>query len=268
MASCKKIKKLIYLDSLEMLSKRARAKMEKHLKSCLECRFVQKEAQALASNISSDTLFPSEKEINWESFMDRVYKKIHVKLKEEERGVPLFRSYLSKRHLALLAPMAIVLILAFLFIFIGLQKEPIGPVPPHVASFSENMERRLELEMAKQATADYLREGREVLLNLAGIPIPCNGEKIDITTEKQRIEKILQKKNYISEYLEEPELQRAASLCGEVETLLLDASSMKSCTNRRELQDLEETILGRNLLMKIDIITGELGYEDKIKQSI
>jgi hypothetical protein len=267
-ARCKKVKKLIYLDSSGMLLKRERAKMEKHLESCPECRKAWKEAQAVAVNISGDALFPSEKEINWDFFMDSVYEKIHARLEEEEREIPLSQAYLSKRRLALLAPIAIVLVLGFLFVFIGFQEEPAGYIPPQGISFSEDMQRRLQLEMAKQATVDYLREGREVLLNLAGNPIPCNGEKIDITAEKGRIEKILQKKNYISGFLHEPELQRAASLCGEVETLLLDASSMKGCTNRRELQDLEETILGRNLLMKIEVITGELGYEDKTKQTI
>ncbi len=226
MSSCKKIKKLIYLDSLGMLSERKSAKMEKHLNSCPGCRLALKEARELAIHISSDNLFPSEKKINWDLFMDAVYDKIHTSIQEEGKGVSLFQAYLPKRRFALLIPIAIVLVLTFLFVFIGIQKEQIMPRSPQSASFSKDIEKRLQLEMAKQATADYLREGREVLLNLAGIPIPCNGEKIDITAEKQRIEKILQKKNYISGFLQEPELQRASSLCGEVETLLLDASSM------------------------------------------
>lgn len=268
-AGCKKIKKLIYLDSMSLLSNKAKAKMEHHVKGCEKCRAAVKEAHELVHNINSNTLFPSEKEINWDSFMDHIYEKIHARMEEGRKGVPFLQAYLSKRYLALLASLAVVITLAILFVFKGFQTEgPLVLSSDPIAQFSGDVERRLRLELAKQATADYLRDGRELLLNLAGNPIPCNGKKIDITTEKQRIGKVLKKKNYISEFLHEPELQRAASLCGEMETILLEASSLESCTSKDNLQEIEETILGRNLLMKIEIITGELGYEEKIKQSI
>ena len=90
MASCKKIKNQIYLDSMGWLSKRSKIKVEKHLKGCPDCRQVMREARELAGNINGDTLFPSEKEINWDSFMERVYVKIHDRLREKEKGVPLF----------------------------------------------------------------------------------------------------------------------------------------------------------------------------------
>ncbi len=250
-----------------LLSNRAKAKMEKHITRCEECHMVMKESQKIVRNINSDTLFPSEKEIDWESFMDSIYDKINAQLKEVR--VPIVQTYLSRRYITLLIPIVVVLVLALLFIYRGLKTE--GPVllqPVNIPQLSEDVERKLRLELAKQATADYLRDGRELLLNLAGNPIPCNGEKVDIAPEKQRIEKVLRKKNFISDFLNEPELQRAAPLCGEMETLLLDASSLQSCTSKDKLQELEETILRRNLLMKIEVITGELGYEEKVKQSI
>jgi hypothetical protein len=134
--------------------------------------------------------------------------------------------------------------------------------PPASASpvVSPESARFLQQGLARQGAARYLRDSRALLVDLVQSPVRClrSDGSLDVALEKERSQALLRRKNLYLDALEGPRDQRLADLMRQLETLLVQVSSLDDCTAARQIHDLRREIERRQILLRIDLIAGEM----------
>jgi hypothetical protein len=127
---------------------------------------------------------------------------------------------------------------------------------PGVAAAPEGA-RFIEGRLARQGAARYLADSRALLVNLVQSPVPCrrtDGD-FDIRIEKRRARELLRRKNLYEGALGGLEDARLAGLVRQLESVLLQVSSLEDCATARQIHDLGEAIERRRILLRIDLMT-------------
>jgi hypothetical protein len=130
---------------------------------------------------------------------------------------------------------------------------------PVETEVSAEMQDRVERSLARQNTSRYLEQSRVVLMNVLDTPVRCSRNQIDISAERERSLELLRRKQLLRTDLDRPELARAASLCDQLEGILMEISTLKDCTDLEKLQDLRAAVQRNQLLVKIRVAEQELG---------
>jgi hypothetical protein len=156
---------------------------------------------------------------------------------------------------------------ATLVVVIGIrQRGDTGPAlvaPPAgspVLTAGADAARIIEAGVARRGAARYLRDSGTLLVELVQAPARCRRADgtLDIALEKERAVKLLRRKNLYLDALGGPRDQRLLDLMRQLETVLLQLSSLEDCAGARQIHDLRTEIEERQILLRIDLIAREV----------
>jgi len=238
------------------LEEGAKRKTREHLESCPACnremsglREVLGDARTLETDIEREMA-----SVDWDAQAERIASAAWEKRTRPElrTGRPGFRFFAPAglRPVIVGAVMGAVLgaLAVFLILGRGPADRPAGDRYFASAGFLE----RVDLEIARRETLEYLEKSQYVLLDIVG---PDAGAS---RAAAARARELLAKKKFLNPELDKARMAKAREICDQIELLfyqLVDLNSSLSDAQRAELRSLVE---GKDLLLKIRLLKKEL----------
>jgi hypothetical protein len=237
------------------LEEGARRKVKEHLESCPACsremsglREVLRNARTLEPEIGQEL-----ESVDWDAQAERIASAAwESRRRPEPKAIrPGFRFFASGWR-PVLAGAVVGVMLGAVGAFLILRRGP-GPRLAGDRYFaSAEFLDRVDLEIARRDTLDYLEKSQYVLLDIVG---PDAGAS---RAAAGKARELLAKKKFLNSELEKTRMAKAREICDQIELLfyqLVDIRSGLTDTQRAELRSVVE---GKDLLLKIRLLKKEL----------
>ena len=260
--TCRIARDRLPLHFYDLLEEGERGPLERHLASCPGCAGEWASTRRALGAVDASSAFPREADVDWAQFARRTVARARAADSVAGRA----GRRIAWWEFAWLRPSwgwgsaaAAALLIVTFGVWIGrtIHQGDGAAATPIVSAESA---RSLQRTIARQGAARYLRDGRSLLVNLIQAPVRCrkSDADFDITLEKQRAHQLLRKKNLYLGSLGGVQDQRLTELVSQLETLLVQVSTMQDCTTGRQIHDLREAIDRRQILLRIDLVTREV----------
>jgi len=246
---------LHFYDQVEVSERRP---LEEHLQTCPHCARAWQETRDVLGAIDAGAAFPREGMVDWPEFARATVAR--ARAGESLGAPPRARPQSAFLWGGLLAAAAALCVAVGL----GIRRQPAvpvaGPSAPGDPAVSPEAARFLQQSLARQGAARYLRDSRSLLVGLVNAPVRCRRSdgSLDIALEKERARDLLRRKNLYLDALSAPRDQRLAQLMRQLETVLLQVSSLDDCAAAQQIHDLRTEIERRQILLRIDLISREV----------
>jgi hypothetical protein len=219
-----------------------------HLEACTKCRTEHDEVRALLQAVAQDPARGAEPDVAVQFLVTRV----EARLDSMVRSRPM-------RWATLGAGLAIGLLVAAIVPRV-IPRPPVTSAPAGAeVSMDDDALRRLERVMAREQAVRYLAEAEDVLVNLKAESRPCPREHahVELEAEVQRSRELVSRRALLLD-LEGDDLLPARDLLVDVDNVLREVASLRSCSRRDELDRVRREMEDRRLLMKVRLLSREL----------
>jgi len=252
MNNCDEVRDLLILFAERELPAEEHRGVQEHLAQCENCRRELAGIESIRSALSDPDLFlPSD--YAWQS-LPRALAARAREMTPVRRWVPS-----NLGSLGWTATLAASVLLAAGLIQVVKRLQPVSdPTISQLPPGNEPFLRRIESVYARDATARYLNECQDLLLNLVRVEQDCDLDGHDVSAEVARARELLQSKRMLDAELKTPEVARAKELCDELENVLVDLSSSDHCESSGKLRIMQRTIRKEQLLLRINLLKSEL----------
>jgi hypothetical protein len=235
--------------------------MSAHLGSCRRCRSEVDSLRALFGEAES---FREETRavlasVDWETLPSRIAARL------PERPAPLAKTAAQPRLRAqlwsprlrpALAGLLVGLLLGGLGMFFALRR-PSARRPAAEFFASGEFLDRVELEMARRQTLDYLDKSQYLFLDVlerSGGSGPAGPD----TLASQEARELISRKKYLNPQLDKFGMAKAKDLCDQIEILVFELSQLSPRVSAAEVDRIRAMVRDRQLLMKIRLVKKEL----------
>ncbi len=255
MTECESIRDLLVLFSENALDPVQSAVVQAHLSGCPSCSREAAEIESVRSMLKDPELFAPEKTYGWQLLPRSLAARVEPASK---------RWWTPGRlsALALTSTMAVTLAFAVALTWFARSHSSLTPPPDvaaaRVAPGNEEFLGRMQTAYAREATARYLTECQDLLIDVVRAERNCAGEGYDVSAEVARARELLARKRLLDRELATPEVARAKNLCDELERFLVNLSTSQQCETRDELLRMEQFIRRGQLLLRINVLQSEL----------
>jgi hypothetical protein len=116
---------------------------------------------------------------------------------------------------------------------------------------------RLDVEVARRETLDYLEKSQYVLLELAQSPAE-GGETALSDAAAREARELLSKKRFLNPQLEKTRMAKAKDICDQIELLFYELAQVNEGLTEAQRAELRTLIEQKNLLLKIKLLKKEL----------
>ena len=240
--------------------------LQRHLENCASCAALWAATVRDLGAVDSAAVFPREGEVDWTEFARRTVERARAaeRVPGMPRGAHGPARIAGRRALlwgGVLAAAAALVVLA------GLRTRQAAPAAPLAAAHGPgasvegpDQARFLQESVTRQAAARSLKDGRALLVDLMQAPVRCRRSdgKYDVALEKARANELLRRVNLYQGSLAGPGDRRLSNLLGQLESMLIQVSSLDDCTAAQAIHDLRAAIERRQLLLRIDLVTREV----------
>lgn len=120
----------------------------------------------------------------------------------------------------------------------------------------------LTVNLARQNTAEYLRQTRAVLVSMMDVNIHCEKGKVDISAERAKASELLRRQRLIAEQLNSMPLARAQDVCNDLEKLLLEVASLADCARDDDIRTIRDVVEKRQILVRMELLGQELSKRE------
>ncbi len=239
-----------------------RTTVAEHLEKCPKCREEAEEIRRVLRGADAvrEEIRKALGTVDWNSLPDRITDYVYNRAAQTEpasrrEGVRagLFRPWLRP----VLVSLVLGLVLGSAGMYLVLRNA--ATVRGRGAAFSASREflDRVELEIARRETVDYLQRSQYVLLDFFGEPGggPPAGTAAASAAEAREL---LAKKKYLNPQLEKYQMAKAKAICDQIEVLFLELAQIRDELPAAELAQIRSMVRDRRLLLKINIVKEEL----------
>jgi hypothetical protein len=240
--------------------------IQRHLEACASCAALWEGTVRDLRAVDAAAVFPREDEVDWAEFARRTVERARaVERDPRDTRIATFPARAARRRTLLWA--GVVAAAAALVVLAGLRMRPAAPAPPLAVAHGAgaalegpDQTRFLQESVTRQAAARSLKDGRALLVDLMQAPVRCRRSdgSYDVALEKARANELLRRVNLYQGSLAGPGDRRLSDLLGQLESMLLQVSSMDDCTAVQAIHDLRAAIERRQLLLRIDLVTREV----------
>lgn len=121
---------------------------------------------------------------------------------------------------------------------------------------------KVELEMARRETLDFLDKSQYLLLDFIQSPAEKPAEIWQSEFTSRRARDLLTKKKYINPQFEKFQMAKAKAICDQIELLFYELSQISVGLSIEELKKIQEMIKEKQLLLKIKLLKEELKLKE------
>ncbi len=263
MNACKKTIRNLVAFLYGELKEREASILESHLEVCPDCREELgqlKEIYRVADSLTED-MERAANSIDWAPLPVRMAERMDERQRPEamhprKKGFwpILFQPSLRFVYAGLLLGLIAGSLTTFLILrahFIKTEENGKIVVPQ---GFYEKM----ELEMARRQTLDYLLGSEYLLLDFVQSSPERSAEFWQSDFAAQKTKDLLSKKKYIDPQLDKFQLAKAKAICDQIELLFFELMQISEKLSNEELQMIQNLIEKKQLLLKIKLVRREL----------
>ena len=263
MKNCKGFERdLVAFLSGEVSGKR-KMQVESHLDSCERCRQelaamnrIFKDADSLQENVAK-----AMSGVDWDSIPEAIVNSVFKEnpLLSRKPGLrSVFTVLFQPRWKPVFAGLLTGLVLGSLLTFWVLRTPHGSQSVDEGFLVSRNFLDRVELEMARRETLDYLEKSQYVLLDFIRGPVLQSTEEWRQSLVSQKAKDLLTKKKYIDPQLDKFRLAKAKEICDQIEFLFFELIQIKEDLSGEDLSAIQNLIEEKQLLLKINLLKKEL----------
>lgn len=251
-----RLRRRVGLLAAGALEPREEPAVRAHLLRCERCRSEHDELRALVAAAAADPLRKAEPGLPLEVLVELVERRVERAL-ASPRAVRAWRLGVGLPA----AVLAVVLVALIVPRIVPRLVESARPAPgtPAVEEIAPESLARLERAVAREQTARYLGEAREVLVGVAATPAYCRrGQReLDVADEARRSRDLLERRAALSDLAGE-HVPSAGGVLNDVEGLLRDVAALEDCSRAEELLAIQQRLSQQRLLMKLELVEREL----------
>jgi len=237
--------------------------LKSHIKSCKKCRIELEQLSKIykAANALNQDIDGAVASIDWQNLpakiVDMVFKK-KVSSVPEPRRRGFWRLLFQPRFKPAFAGVLLGVLLGSLVTFLIFQSRPVRVSENGKIIVPQGFYEKMELEMARRETIDYLEKSEYLLLDF----VQSSPEKFAGSWQSefasQKTKNLLSKKKYIDPQLDKFKLAKAKLICDQIELLFFELMQISERLSEEELKKIQTLIEERQLLLKIKLVKKEL----------
>jgi hypothetical protein len=255
MKKCPSIQSDLVAYLSEELEESEREEIRAHLETCPACRHelaglepVLREAQALEPEIEKVM-----ESVDWDARADDITTAVWTAqgTRRAQPARPRFRLF-APAFRPVLAGLVFGVVVGALATFLVFRGKSVRQAGGERYFASPEFLERVDLEIARRDTLDYLDKSQYLLLDIVGSDEGASRAAADQARE------LLAKKKYLNPELEKARMAKAKTICDQIEVLfyqLADVTSGPTAAERAELKDL---IKEKDIFLKIRLLKREL----------
>lgn len=262
MRKCEKMKKdLTDFLSSELDAERSRA-LKKHLKACPACAAAFEEMKKIMEGAESfqEEVTQVMESVDWEALphkmADSIFRK-EIRLPRESNILKFWKSIFLPRGIPVYAGIVAGIIIGSLATFLVLKPNVLMRPKGEKIFASADFIEKVELQMAKRETLDYLDKSQYLILDFIQSP----SENVRLGQNVFAIQKardLLSKKKYINQQLNKFQMAKAKEICDQIEVLFLELSQISEELTAEEIAKIQDFVKQKQLLLKIKLVQKEL----------
>ena len=234
--------------------------MASHLKGCPKCREEVDEMKKVidAAGLIKGEMGKAIASVDWEALPAKITDYVFGKTTRPRRLTVGERFRLARFWMMPAYAAAVLgLILGSLTTFLILKRHAPSAVADNRFFASPEFIDRVELEMARRQTLDYLQKSQYLLLDLAQASSLDKGRGME-QLAWGRAKELLARKKYLNPQLGNSRMAKAKAICDQIELLFLELSQISDDLTGVEMKRIQRMIEDRRLLLKINLVEKEL----------
>lgn len=245
------------------LEESERSDLESHLETCSRCReeFRQLKKVYRAADSLTGEMQNTTASIDWESLPARIAEGIKEKRSaaaEQPRKKGLWPFLSQPRFRPVYAGILLGLVIGSLVTFLVFRKQPLRMAENGGIIVPPGFYDKMELEMARRETLDYLLGSEYLLLDFVQSSPGRSFEFWQSDFASQKTKDLLSKKKYIDPQLDKFQLAEAKAICDQIELLFFELMKMSDRLSDEEMKKIQDLIDEKQLLLKIKLARKEL----------
>jgi hypothetical protein len=268
MKECKKINKDLVAFLYGELPDERQQFISSHLEECSSCqreREKLREVHEGADSLNED-IKAAMASVDWETLpaqiTDTVFGK-EVQEPKESWVLNISRVLFQPKLRPVYAALLIGVLLGALFTFILFRSPLQRQAREDFISYPPGFIEKVELEMARRETLDYLKKSQYLILDF----VQTSAETAPSTWQRdfasQKVKDLLSKKKYINQQLDKFKMAKAKETCNQIEFLIYELVQISDEIPAWRLQEIHDFIEDKQLLLKIKLLEKELKQSEK-----
>lgn len=237
--------------------------LQAHLDECPACQDELKELNAFlaTADVLKEDIREAVESVDWETLPSRITDSVfrkEVPLRWESRLTRTSRFFFQPRLRPVYAALFLGIILGAVLTFVLFR--PPQPAEVVTADYFVPQEfmQKVELEMARRETLDYLEKSEFLLLDFIQTPAEKSAELWQGEFVSLKARDLLAKKKYINPQLDNFQMAKAKAICDQIELLFYELSQISVQLSAAEIHKIQRMIEDRQILLKISLVKKEL----------
>lgn len=230
-----------------------------HLETCRPCR--DEVARLRALSAEADALAKETQEamdsVDWAALPARIAARLPVRTRPGLRPATGWRAALNGPRLRpVLAGLLAGIVLGGAAVFIALRRPSVRALAEPYFASGEFLD-RVELEMARRQTLDYLDRSRYLILDVLDEPSGSEAAAAG-PLASQEARDLMTRKKYLDPQLDKFRMAKAKDLCDQIELLVFELTQLSPEVGAAEVERIRILVRDRQILMKIRLVKKEL----------
>lgn len=249
MSSCDAIKEMLVLYVEEALEPEEKRRVGEHLAGCAACSEEAAQIGKIREWLADPELFEPAQDMTWQLLPEKLADRAGLVSDRKRSWLGL-----SFPKWALSAAALVLLAAGLIWTLRLLPPPPSRATPAPVATGNRAFLDRISTLYARAATAQYLSECQDLLIDLISAEKSCAADRYDVSLEVTRARQLLQQKQMLDPELRDPDVARAKGLCDELEHFLFNLSTSQECESQDAIQSMGRFIEKKQLLLRINLL--------------
>jgi len=236
------------------------AALERHLERCPECRRSREEIRRIvegAGRVRED-LAAAMAEVDWDANAERIADAAFAGPRPAPAARPApGRALFILRFRPAMAGLLAGIVLGAAGTYLALSRRPGLPMAGTKVVASRDFIDRVEYQMTRRDTLDYLDKSQYLLLDFVQAA-PGRARLLDQGPGAGPVRDMLSRKRLINSQLDSVRMAKAREICDQIETLFLELSAASGELSEAEASRIKDYIEQKQLLLKIKLLKKEL----------
>jgi hypothetical protein len=239
--------------------------VKEHLAMCDECRREFEDVQKILAGAEAvrEEMDKAMATVDWDALSERIAdaawkgpESNPARARARER-TGFWGALTAPRLRPVFAGVLGGLLIGSLATYVLLKRGPASLLRAGSYSASGEFINRVEYEMSKRETIDYLEKSEYVILDLVQSPVerPAPGAAAAFSN---RIKTLLSQKRYFNTRLGDAGMAKAREICDQIEMLFLELSQISDAQTAEEAAKIQKFVEDKQLLLKIRLLKKEL----------
>jgi hypothetical protein len=242
------------------MSERDRKEFRRHIETCPDCAAEVSALEKLMEG--ADSLGREMKaaltEIDWDAQAEKVVAAVWdapARRGREPEGKRTWHPVFRFRPV--LAGLALGILVGAAAMFVVYRQGLLEKRPAQTFFASNEFLGRVDQEIARRDTLDYLEKSQYVLLELAQTRTEGGDCRLTEAAARETRE-LLSKKKYLNPQLEKARMLKAKEICDQIELLFYELAQMSEGLTPAQCRGIQSLIEEKNILLKIKLLKKEL----------